>query len=142
MDASLAWALPALKNEGLRLARFLGKTDTERYFSVADSPCHHSDKVVSLNVALIWKDAGARFYDSTADRMNVIVERLWSMHDISLYLRDGEFLSNKDACLDGIDEHMACVTRGCAEAALIDDRENDHAAQVRPTSSTVDRTRV
>ena len=58
VDASLAWALPALKNEGLRLARFLGKSDTERYFRVTESPCHHSDKVVSLNVSLIWKDVG------------------------------------------------------------------------------------
>ena len=59
VDASLAWALPALKNEGLRLARFLGKSDTERYFSVTDSPCHHSDKVVSLNVTHILQDAGS-----------------------------------------------------------------------------------
>jgi len=57
IDATLAWALPSLKNEGLRLARFLGKDQSERYFSVTDSPCHHSDKVVSLNSSIIRKDA-------------------------------------------------------------------------------------
>jgi len=58
VDASLAWALPNLKQEGLRLARFLAKRDTSRYFSVTASPFHHSDKVVSLNHEVIWKDAG------------------------------------------------------------------------------------
>lgn len=63
VDASLAWALPSLKQEGLRLARFLGKRDTERYFSVTDSPFHHSDKVVSLNVGVIWEDASIKCFE-------------------------------------------------------------------------------
>ena len=48
------------------------------------------------------------------------------MHDIGRYLRDGEFLSAVESNVEGIEQHMALVTRGCAEAALKDDRENDY----------------
>ena len=46
------------------------------------------------------------------------------MHDVGLYLRDGEFLSeNGERQVVGIEEHMAQVTRLCAESALNDDKE-------------------
>ena len=49
---------------------------------------------------------------------------MWSIHDVGLYLRDGEFLSeNGERQVVGIEEHMAQVTRLCAESALNDDKE-------------------
>lgn len=93
-----------LKQEGLRLARFLGKRDTERYFSVSDSPYHHSDKVVSLNVEVIWEDA----------------EKVWSVHDVSFYLQT----SLRETMTDSseIAEHLEYLTQSCAESALEDQK--------------------
>ena len=67
------------------------------------------------------------------------------MHDIGLYLRDGEHLCGREMMsLDGIEEHMAHITRACAEVALSDDHENKEPAAKVPfvDSNDVVATRV
>eukprot|EP00210_Caulerpa_lentillifera_P005079 g4852.t1 len=121
VDASLAWTLPTLKQEGLRLARFLGKMDTERYFSITDSPYHHSDKVVSLNIEIIWEDA----------------RKVWSIHHNSTCLPDS-FLKSETNSIE-IEEHLEYVTQSCAEAALenLEDHEyRDEIEVIDPSMST------
>ncbi|GMH40039.1 hypothetical protein BSKO_07943 [Bryopsis sp. KO-2023] len=120
VDAALAWSLPILKTDGLRLARFLSKPDTAKYFSIFDSPCHHSDKVVSLNASSLWGDA----------------ERLWSTSEVqsfcgsdisaspSLQSQPSSSLSEIEPAMgeEETDVFLDDLTRSCAEIAIDESR--------------------
>lgn len=143
VDASLAWALPSLKQEGLRLARFLGKRDTERYFSVSNSPFHHSDKVVSLNVPIIWEDASNECFFMILYKMSDVLGKVWSVHDVSSYLQD----PFRDSIIDEVEiaRHLEFLTRSCVESAMEveqsgdEKKSNEKQQTIDPTNRDFDR---